>query len=110
MESLGRVTPATALVLESLLSDATVWGLQIVKDTAKKPGTVYPILERLEAAGWVTGEWETTEERKGPRRRYYRLLADARPLAHEYVRTQQSKTSHTPPRSPAKGKGAWNPA
>ncbi len=109
MDSLGRVTPATALVLESLLSATKVWGLQIVKDTAKKPGTVYPILERLEAAGWVKGEWETTEERKGPRRRYYRLVSEARPLAQEYVRAQQSKNA--PAQRPSQtGKGAWNPA
>ena len=110
MDTLGRVTPATALVLESLLSATTVWGLQIVKDTAKKPGTVYPILERLEAAGWVRGEWETTEERKGPRRRYYRLLSEARPLAQEYVKAQQSKSSPAQRPSQTKGKGAWNPA
>ncbi|WP_350309844.1 helix-turn-helix transcriptional regulator [Arthrobacter sp. fls2-241-R2A-172] len=110
MENLGRVTPATALVLDALLSAESVWGLQIVKDTGKKPGTVYPILERLEAAGWVQGEWETTEERKGPRRRYYRLLADARPLAQSFVRTQKSKTSAATHPSPAFNKGAWSPA
>lgn len=91
MENLGRITPATALVLESLLSAESVWGLQIVKDAGKKPGTVYPILDRLEAAGWVQGEWDTAETRKGPRRRYYRLVSDARPFALEYVRAQKAK-------------------
>ncbi|WOH19280.1 helix-turn-helix transcriptional regulator [Paenarthrobacter sp. GOM3] len=105
MESLGRVTPATALVLGALLSAESVWGLQIVKDTGKKPGTVYPILERLEAAGWVQGEWETAEDRKGPRRRYYRLLAEARPLAQEFVRAQRSKAAAHP--SPAFSDGSW---
>ncbi|YCK83934.1 PadR family transcriptional regulator [Arthrobacter sp. D3-18] len=108
MENLGRITPATALVLEALLSAESVWGLQIVKDTGKKPGTVYPILERLEAAGWVQGEWETSEERKGPRRRYYRLLADARPLAQEFVRAQKSRTSRAERPSPAFGDSAWS--
>jgi len=102
---LGRVTPATALVLGALLSAESVWGLQIVKDTGKKPGTVYPILERLEAAGWVQGEWETAEDRKGPRRRYYRLLAEARPLAQEFVRAQRSKAAAHP--SPAFNEGSW---
>jgi PadR family transcriptional regulator, regulatory protein PadR len=91
MENLGRITPATALVLEALLSVERVWGLQIVKDVGKKPGTIYPILDRLEAAGWIQGEWDTTETRKGPRRRYYRLVAEARPLAQDYVTAQQSK-------------------
>ncbi|MEV7661988.1 helix-turn-helix transcriptional regulator [Paenarthrobacter sp. NPDC089316] len=101
METLGRVTPATALVLEALLSADRVWGLQIVKDTAKKPGTVYPILERLELAGWVEGEWEEEDGRKGPRRRYYRLRLDARPLAHAYVRQVQSRLPSVPRPSPA---------
>lgn len=107
MNNLGRITPATALVLEALLSAESVWGLQIVKDTGKKPGTVYPILERLEAAGWVRGEWDATEERKGPRRRYYRLLTDARPMAQEYLRAQNSKFSSASRPSPAIREGAW---
>ncbi|BCW17502.1 hypothetical protein NtRootA9_02100 [Arthrobacter sp. NtRootA9] len=111
MENLGRVTPATALVLEALLSADSVWGLQIVKDVGKKPGTVYPILERLEAAGWVKGEWDSSEARKGPRRRYYRLVAEAQPLAKEYVSAYKAKTA--PPigrSSPALLEGQWSGA
>ncbi|WP_285247489.1 helix-turn-helix transcriptional regulator [Pseudarthrobacter sp. efr-133-R2A-89] len=111
MESLGRVTPATALVLEALLSAESVWGLQIVKDVGKKPGTVYPILDRLEAAGWVQGEWDSAETRKGPRRRYYRLLAEARPLARDYVSTHKAKASPSAGRpSPALLEGQWSGA
>lgn len=107
MENLGRVTPATALVLEALLSAESVWGLQIVKDVDKKPGTVYPILDRLESAGWVQGEWDSTEDRKGPRRRYYRLVAKARPLAKEYVKTQRARTPAASRPSPAMNEGQW---
>lgn len=108
MENLGRVTPATALVLEVLLSVDSVWGLQVVKDVGKKPGTVYPILDRLEAAGWVQGEWDSTEERKGPRRRYYRLMAEARPLAREYVKVQRAKDpSPASQPSPVMSEGQW---
>lgn len=108
MENLGRLTSATALVLEVLLSVDSVWGLQVVKDVGKKPGTVYPILDRLEAAGWVQGEWDSTEERKGPRRRYYRLVAEARPLAREYVKVQRAKASSPASRpSPVMSQGQW---
>ena len=108
MENLGRVTPATALVLEVLLSVESVWGLQVVKDVGKKPGTVYPILDRLEAAGWVQGEWDSTQERKGPRRRYYRLVAEARPLASEYVKVQRAKAPLPASRpSPVTREGQW---
>ena len=101
MENIARVTPATALVLESLLSAERVWGLQIVKEAGKKPGTIYPILERLESSGWIDGEWDTEETRKGPRRRYYRLAPGARPLALAYVKTQQAKDTKTAPRPAA---------
>jgi DNA-binding PadR family transcriptional regulator len=108
MENLGRVTPATALVLESLLSAESVWGLQIVKDVGKKPGTVYPILDRLESAGWVQGEWDTSETRKGPRRRYYRLVAEARPLALQYLKVQRAKVPASASRpSPVMNEGQW---
>lgn len=108
MENLGRVTPATALVLESLLSAKSVRGLQIVKDAGKKPGTVYPILDRLESAGWVQGEWDTSETRKGPRRRYYRLVAEARPLALQYLSVQRAKIPASASRpSPVMNEGQW---
>ncbi|TLM80867.1 PadR family transcriptional regulator [Pseudarthrobacter sp. NamE5] len=108
MENLGRVTPATALVLESLLSAERVWGLQIVKDAGKKPGTVYPILDRLESAGWIQGEWDTAEVRKGPRRRYYRLVSEARPVALAYVKAQQAKVPSPASRpSPALRDTQW---
>jgi len=78
MESLSRLTPATADVLAVLLAEpANVWGLRIVKATGRPPGSVYPILERLERAGWLTSEWEDAPERPGPRRRLYRLVPGA---------------------------------
>jgi len=102
MENLGRVTPATALVLESLLAADRVWGLAIVKEAGKKPGTIYPILDRLESVGWIGGEWDAEAARKGPRRRYYRLVAEARPLALDYVKVQRAKDARSTARpSPA---------
>ncbi len=44
-----------------------------------KEGTVYPVLYRLEAAGQIKGDWETDRlERRGPRRRIYKLTAEGR--------------------------------
>ena len=44
-----------------------------------KEGSLYPALYRLEAAGMIKGEWESgTSERRGPRRRIYRLTAKGR--------------------------------
>ncbi|MEV0307838.1 PadR family transcriptional regulator [Nonomuraea fuscirosea] len=55
-------------------SEAT-YGLEICKVTGLGPGTVYPILTRLERVGWVRAYWEEGDTR-GPRRRMYELAGD----------------------------------
>jgi len=81
---LKRITPATVDVLDALLAASDpLWGLAIVKASGRPAGSIYPILERLETAGWVTSEWEAATERSGPRRRLYRLAADAAPAARD---------------------------
>jgi PadR family transcriptional regulator, regulatory protein PadR len=85
---LPRITPATADVLAGLLAaPSPTWGLRIVKGTGRPPGSVYPILERLEALGWVQSAWEDDPSRSGPRRRLYELtdggaVAAAAAVAH----------------------------
>jgi PadR family transcriptional regulator len=39
-------------------------------------GTLYPALYRLEAQGWISASWTTSE--KGKRARYYKLTARGR--------------------------------
>lgn len=41
-----------------------------------KEGTLYPLLHRLEDAGWITGEWQA-EGRRRPRK-YYVITDDGR--------------------------------
>jgi DNA-binding PadR family transcriptional regulator len=70
------MTLATRAVLNVLLDpDALHFGFWIAKETGLPTGSVYPILVRLETAGWLAREWEdidpTAEQR--PRRCYYRL-------------------------------------
>ena len=90
MHPLTRITAATLDVLEVLLACAAgeaadgVWGLEIVKRTGRPSGSVYPILDRLEQAGWLTSEWEDETARRGARRRLYRLTAQG---ATEATRT-----------------------
>ena len=82
MKPLGRMTPATADVLEVLLDAGDpVWGLRIVKGTGRSAGSVYPILERLERLGWATSQWDEDTDRTGPRRRLYLLSDGARASA-----------------------------
>ncbi|MEH1014754.1 helix-turn-helix transcriptional regulator [Micromonospora sp. CPCC 206060] len=77
MEPLARVGRATVDVLAVLVEeDRPRWGLEIIKLTGRPTGTVYPLLDRLERAGWVTSHWDEDSHRRGPRRRMYRLTTD----------------------------------
>ncbi|HEV7898762.1 MAG TPA: PadR family transcriptional regulator [Planosporangium sp.] len=77
MAPLARVGKATVDVLTVLLdSDGPRWGLEIIKATGRPSGTVYPLLDRLERAGWVTSRWDEDDDRKGPRRRLYALTPE----------------------------------
>jgi len=88
MIPIRRVTRPTVEVLQSLLDEpGTVWGLRIAKSVGRPPGSVYPILGRLEDAGWIIGCWEQETTRGGPRRRLYRLTDDGRLHAREVVVT-----------------------
>ena len=86
MTPLARLTPATVDVLRVLLDDgASVWGMLVIKRTGRPAGSVYPILERLEAAGWVASSWEPDTDRSGPRRRLYELTGDGAEAARSAV-------------------------
>lgn len=86
MEPLSRVTPATVDVL-AVLSGAedACWGLQVIKQSGRPAGSVYPILERLESIGWLSSYWETDDARSGPRRRYYELTEGGAAAASETI-------------------------
>lgn len=66
-------------VLDALLStsDKELAGSQIAKVTGLQSGTLYPILLRLEEAGWLSSHWERSSAKSlgRPRRRYYSVTA-----------------------------------
>lgn len=54
------------------------FGFDIMQATGLTSGTVYPALERLEAAGYLTSTWEDQSEAHAagrPARRYFKLTA-----------------------------------
>lgn len=69
-----RWSPHTEAILFELMRDNQAWrhGYDLVKATGLGAGTVYPILARLAARGWLDTEWETSSV-PGPRRHLYRL-------------------------------------
>jgi PadR family transcriptional regulator PadR len=50
-------------------------GADISRALGIASGTLYPLLARLESAGWLNSEWENIEpsETGRPRRRFYKL-------------------------------------
>jgi PadR family transcriptional regulator len=80
-----RMTIPTLRVLAVLLADplAEHYGLELCHAAGLPSGSVYPILARLETAGWLVGAWEDIDEAAEGRRRrrYYRLTGTGRERA-----------------------------
>ena len=71
------MTTQTLKVLGTLMNNSPdpLSGAEIGRFTRLKSGTLYPILLRLEKAGWLESFWEseTPQELGRPRRRFYQL-------------------------------------
>jgi len=78
-----RVSDKVRRILTVLLdADQGLSGLDICREANLGPGTIHPILARLERAGWLEGEWETPEPLPNrPRRRVYSLTLHGRTRA-----------------------------
>jgi PadR family transcriptional regulator, regulatory protein PadR len=74
-----RITGPTLKVLGALLSSGRVElsGAEIASTTNLASGTLYPILFRLERAGWLESHWEEDDPKAlgRPRRRFYQVTA-----------------------------------
>jgi PadR family transcriptional regulator, regulatory protein PadR len=72
-----RLTAQTLKVLAILMShaDDELSGAEIGRTTKLASGTLYPILLRLEDAGWAESRWEVENphELRRPRRRFYQI-------------------------------------
>ena len=75
--------------LDVLLDDPTGQhhGFAVAKAAGLQTGTLYPIMARLERAGWMTSNWEDGDPAaRGPRRRLYRLTDEGAVAAHAALR------------------------
>ena len=81
-----RMTVQTLALLSAMLADpcADWYGLELSRLSAVKSGTLYPILARLEHAGWLDSRWETIDPAAEgrPRRRLYRFSRAGVDAAH----------------------------
>ncbi len=86
-----RVSHQGRLVLQAFLDlpAQELWGYQLSQATGVKPGSLYPILQRFLAAGWIRDRWEDVDEQTEGRRRrrYYVLTAEGERAARTYVAT-----------------------
>jgi DNA-binding PadR family transcriptional regulator len=88
-----RLSFQTLQVLQVFLErpEHKLAGADIRVITRLASGTLYPILARLEEAGWLDSEWENADASNAgrPRRRYYRITAlGARRAGEAFERMQ----------------------
>ncbi|MGH3600512.1 MAG: PadR family transcriptional regulator [Pseudonocardiaceae bacterium] len=104
------MTVGVLAVLGALLDgpDIELYGLEIVRASGLEPGTIYPILQRLRGAGWVSDRWEDPEPSRAdgrPPRRYYRLTIEGRTRAVHALQNGRDRSGLSrllaPPRYPA---------
>ncbi len=82
-----RMSLQTLRVLEVFLENPTEQrsGADVHQACGIASGTLYPILLRLEAAGWFVSRWESIDPSTAgrPRRRLYRLTSTGQRRASE---------------------------
>jgi PadR family transcriptional regulator, regulatory protein PadR len=74
-------------------------GADIARHAGIGPGTLYPLLQRLERAGWLDSRWEAEDPATlgRPRRRYYHITG----LGVQHARSAYNEVA------PALGELAW---
>jgi DNA-binding PadR family transcriptional regulator len=113
-----RLTVPVIRVLAALLADpgAPRYGLDLMRATELASGSLYPILTRLRAAGWVETHWEEIDPTAAgrPARRYYLLTAEgverargALAALHAQTRTPQPGSSRPATAQRATRRLAW---
>lgn len=90
-----RLTIQTQAVLGAMLAaDGEVYGLQLIRVSGLAAGTVYPILQRLLAMGWVVAQWEPAEHAQAegrPPRRYDQLSPEGSARAYDALHSRRGR-------------------
>jgi DNA-binding PadR family transcriptional regulator len=83
MSRTRALSPHARAVLAALLDANGRWshGYQLARLADVKSGTLYPLLIRLEAQGYLEAEWQQPAEGGRPPRHAYRLTASGVQLA-----------------------------
>jgi DNA-binding PadR family transcriptional regulator len=80
-----RLSQPTKTLLEELLAAPRSWrhGYDLSRATGLKSGTLYPLLIRLNEAGFLESRWEPSEQEGRPPRHAYRLTPNGVAWAKE---------------------------
>lgn len=83
MSRTRALSPHARTVLSVLLDARGQWshGYELARMAEVKSGTLYPLLIRLEAQGYLEAEWQQPSEGGRPPRHAYRLTASGVELA-----------------------------
>ena len=95
-----RMTTPVRMVLDVLAHadpSAPLWGYKLCELTGLGSGTVYPIMERLEAGNYVAAKVEAPRPTDRPPRRFYELTGTGSELAS---RAQLPRSRHALPQRP----------
>ncbi len=86
-----QITSQTLRVLETIVSAGELSGADIMRATGLFSGTLYPMLLRLERAGWLTSRWEEEipQTLGRPRRRFYEVTGEGAKQARAAARSLQ---------------------
>jgi PadR family transcriptional regulator PadR len=80
--AIKRVTTPLLVVLDAVVksADEDHWAYRLSQETGLAPGTVLPILTRLEEEGWLEARWEeiVAADTRRPRRLYRLTESGAR--------------------------------
>lgn len=97
-----RSLSAAALAVLAILAEAgRDWrhGYELARSAGIKSGTLYPLLIRLEAQGYLEAEWQAPAAPGRPPRHAYRLTAEGVRLAREVaVAARSGEVSARTPR------------
>ncbi len=93
----------TRALLAVLAGKPRSWrhGYELSKETRLKSGTLYPLLMRLEAQGFLESQWQPTRQPGRPPRHLYRLTSAGAALAREHEAAHHAPEPARPMETPA---------
>ena len=103
----GPLLDVLEVFLQAFADDQELHGWAIMKATKRAGPTIYGVLDRLEDAGWITGQWEDQPPNTStPRRRLYRLTPDGAVAARDLLASRRPTALTQPTMRPRPGLAA----